>query len=223
MTNNMIIKLTLLGAALSLAMPWAYADIYKFTDSNGVTHFHNISNFGDPRYKLYKREGKGKSLLRVGRAGQFNTQNRKRFSPIITSVAQRYKVDESLLHAVIMAESGYNPNALSPKGAVGLMQLMPDTAKRYGVVNINDPTQNIHGGTRYIRYLLQLFNNNLQLTLAAYNAGENAVINYGHKIPPYEETVNYVAKVLAFYRNSKVNPTRLAATYPVPATVAQKD
>lgn len=199
------IALTIIGAAaLSLMAPAvSYADIYKFTDAKGVAHFHNLPTNSDPRYKLYMREGKGKSRVnvKIRNTNQFNNANRKRFTPIIATVAQRYQVDENLLHAVIMAESGYNPSALSPKGAVGLMQLMPDTAKRYGVVNSNDPTQNIHGGTRYLRYLLGLFNNNIQLALAGYNAGENAVISYGRKIPPYRETVNYVAKVLGFYQH----------------------
>jgi soluble lytic murein transglycosylase-like protein len=101
---------------------------------------------------------------------------------------------------VITAESGYNPAALSKAGARGLMQLMPGTAKRYGVQNIHDPMENINGGVRYLRDLLTLFNGNLELAVAAYNAGENAVIRYGHKVPPYAETVHYVPKVLGFYR-----------------------
>ncbi|MEW6353490.1 MAG: lytic transglycosylase domain-containing protein [Pseudomonadota bacterium] len=205
MYNKTWLLLIFIGVAWG-AMSAARADIYKFTDANGVTHFHNIPNLGDPRYKLYKREGKSRGAVKLGNTNQFNKVNRQRFKPMIATAAQRYQVDEALLHAVIMTESGYDPNAISPKGAVGLMQLMPETAKRYGVTNINDPTQNIQGGTRYMRYLLGLFDNNLQLALAAYNAGENAVINYGHRIPPYEETVNYVAKVLSFYRTLQDKP-----------------
>ena len=103
-------------------------------------------------------------------------------------------------HAVISAESGYNPGAISRAGAKGLMQLMPDTARRFGVQDIMDPAQNIHGGVKYLRQLLTMFNGNLELTLAAYNAGENAVIRNGNRIPQYAETVNYVPKVLDFYR-----------------------
>jgi hypothetical protein len=195
-----IMKLIIAFAALLLIVPWAQADIYKFTDEHGVTHFHNLPNLGDSRYKLFKREGKSKVTLRKGNISQFSAANRKRYSPIITTAAKNYRVDESLLHAVIMAESSYNPLARSPKGAIGLMQLMPDTAKRYGVKNSQDPSQNIHGGTRYLRDLLKLFNNDLKLAVAAYNSGENAVIKYGNTIPPYEETINYVAKVLSFYQ-----------------------
>jgi len=114
----------------------------------------------------------------------------------------------ALVHAVISAESGYNAAAVSRAGARGLMQLMPDTARRFGVQDIMDPAQNIRGGVAYLRELLTMFNGNLELTLAAYNAGENAVIRNGNRIPQYAETVNYVPKVLDFY--SKFKTPRLA-------------
>ncbi|MEO5702926.1 MAG: lytic transglycosylase domain-containing protein [Gammaproteobacteria bacterium] len=204
-------KLTIAFAALFLASSWAHADIYKFTDEHGVTHFHNIPSFGDSRYKLFKREAKTKVTLRKGAISQFSAANRNRYSTIITTAANSYQVDESLLHAVIMAESGYNPLARSPKGAMGLMQLMPGTAERYGVSNSQDPSQNIRGGTRYLRDLLKLFNNDLKLAVAAYNSGENAVIKYGNKIPPYNETINYVAKVLGFYQTLQSKKALAAA------------
>ena len=103
------------------------------------------------------------------------------------------------MHAIITVESGYNPQAKSPAGAIGLMQLMPETAARYGVKNIWDPLENLQGGARYLRFLLGLFKNNLDLALAGYNAGENAVIRSGHKIPPYAETQAYVPSVLTQY------------------------
>jgi soluble lytic murein transglycosylase-like protein len=109
-------------------------------------------------------------------------------------------VDVALVHAVISAESGYNPVAVSRAGARGLMQLMPETAKRYGVNNIHDPVENVTGGVRYLRDLLMMFNGNMELAIAAYNAGENAVIRAGNRIPPYAETVQYVPKVIGFYR-----------------------
>jgi soluble lytic murein transglycosylase-like protein len=114
-------------------------------------------------------------------------------------------VDPALLHAVVTVESGYNARALSPKGAVGLMQLMPDTARRYAVGDIWDPVDNVRGGARYLRDLLGMFNDNLSLAIAAYNAGEKAVIRYGHRIPPYSETQNYVPKVLGFYTRYRRN------------------
>jgi soluble lytic murein transglycosylase-like protein len=124
----------------------------------------------------------------------------KRYSAIVESAARANGVDSALVHAVITAESGYNPSAVSRTGARGLMQLMPATAERYGVQNIMDPTENIVAGVKYLRDLLAVFQGNLELTVAAYNAGENAVIRYGNKVPPYAETMGYVPKVLAFYR-----------------------
>ena len=118
----------------------------------------------------------------------------------ILAAARETKVEPALIRAVINVESGYNPSARSHAGAVGLMQLMPGTAQRYGVTNRLDPEQNIRGGARYLRDLKAMFNNNLQLVLAAYNAGEQAVIRYGKKIPPFRETTEYVPKVLSHYR-----------------------
>jgi soluble lytic murein transglycosylase-like protein len=117
----------------------------------------------------------------------------------VQEAARTYELEPALLHAVISVESGYNPKAKSRKGASGLMQLMPDTARRYGVADIFDPAQNVRAGARYLRDLLRMFNNDMKLALAAYNAGENAVIRHG-RIPPYQETVAYVPKVLAFYK-----------------------
>jgi soluble lytic murein transglycosylase-like protein len=123
----------------------------------------------------------------------------RRFSSIIDVAARSHGVEPALVQAVITAESGFNPNALSRKGASGLMQLMPDTARRYGVQNIFDPVENIHGGVRYLRDLLGMFNGDMRLALAGYNAGENAVIRAGNRVPPYAETQNYVPKVIDLY------------------------
>ena len=126
-------------------------------------------------------------------------KNRKRFSGKIAEVADRYGVPEALLHALITIESVYDPNAVSRAGAVGLMQLMPATARRYGVYNRHNPVANLNGGTRYLRDLLIRFDNDVELALAGYNAGENAVERYGRKIPPYDETQEYVRKVMQLY------------------------
>lgn len=124
---------------------------------------------------------------------------RSRYDTAIEHYAARYGVDATLVRAVIQVESNFNPNCVSHKGARGLMQLMPATARRFGVTNINDPEQNIHGGVRYLSYLMRMFNEDLPRVLAGYNAGENAVIRYGG-IPPYEETSTYVVRAMTVYR-----------------------
>jgi hypothetical protein len=138
---------------------------------------------------------------KTGKPFHINEANRRRLSRAIARIAAQYRLDPHLIHAVISAESGFNPNAVSPAGAQGLMQLMPATAKRFGVNNSFDPIANMHGGARYLRWLLNLFKNNVSLALAGYNAGENAVIKYGYKIPPYKETQTYVPRVLRFYQH----------------------
>ncbi len=169
----------------------ALADIYKFVDTDGRVYYTDT-----PKHGLYKR------IIRTrpqsySKAVPFIGVNKQRFADLIADAANRHQVDVKLLHAVIQAESAYDAAAISSAGAVGLMQLMPDTARRYGVVNRNDPVQNIDGGTHYLKDLLRMFDSNLNLAVAAYNAGENAVIRYNHSIPPYPETQNYVKTVLA--------------------------
>jgi soluble lytic murein transglycosylase-like protein len=123
---------------------------------------------------------------------------------IIRSAASAYRVEGALIRAVIEVESGFNANARSGAGAIGLMQLMPATARRYGVRNARDPVQNIDGGTRYLRDLLDLFKGDTSLALAGYNAGEGAVLQHGRRIPPFAETRAYVPKVLARYREHRL-------------------
>ena len=178
--------------AAAIALP-ASADIYKLVDRHGVVHLTDRPK--GPGWKLIMRTGKSK-----GRSNSNASRlNQQRYTPIIDKIAKRYRLDRALIHAVVRAESSYNPKAVSRAGAVGLMQLMPGTAKRYGVRDRYNPTQNVSGGVRYLRDLLVQFDD-VVLALAAYNAGENAVIKYGNKIPPYDETQRYVRKVLTFYR-----------------------
>lgn len=120
------------------------------------------------------------------------------FDPLIAHAANDHSLDPRLVKSVMLVESGFNPSAVSPKGARGLMQLMPETASRHGAVNVHDPAQNIAAGTRYLSHLLNLFDGNLEKSLAAYNAGEGAVARYGG-IPPYDETRNYVRRALTAY------------------------
>src|SRR5882672_684244 len=117
---------------------------------------------------------------------------REAISSIVREIAREVQLSPHLIDAVIAVESGYNARAVSPKGALGLMQLMPATAQRFGVANALDPRENVRGGARYLKWLLGFFGNDLRLALAAYNAGESAVVEAGYRIPPYFETQRYV-------------------------------
>lgn len=119
---------------------------------------------------------------------------------MLQDIGKQYRVDPSLLHAVITTESSYNPKAVSSKGARGLMQIMPATGQRFGAKDLFDPKENIRAGAKYLRWLLDLFNDDVELALAGYNAGEQAVIKAGYRVPPYAETLRYVPKVLNNYR-----------------------
>jgi soluble lytic murein transglycosylase-like protein len=183
----------------------ARADIYRYVDEAGTVHFTNIPN--DARFKLYMTTQKAPdavtNVLTSRGVHAYPTEARRKFHAHILAAARVYQLEPALLHAVISAESGYNPLARSAKGARGLMQLMPDTARRYGVDNPLDPRQNIYGGAAYLRDLLTLFGNDMNLALAAYNAGEGSVMEYGNRIPPYRETTQYVPKVLLYYKRYK--------------------
>lgn len=196
----------LTALAVSAAAVPAFADIYSFKDERGVVHFTNLTPT-DKRFKMIRREANNPSPMPVSMGSPVYMPDAaaiQRYASMIELAANAHGVDAALVHAVISAESGYNPAALSKAGARGLMQLMPATAQRYGVQNIMDPQENIHGGVKYLKDLLQMFSGNLELAVAAYNAGENAVIRYGHKVPPYAETVNYVPKVLGFYNKFRM-------------------
>lgn len=199
------IRIGCLAAALLVTgVPCARADIYRYVDENGTTHFTNMPD--DPRFKLYmktEREPSPVATALTESSQPLPRAARRKFHPEVIAAARTYELEPALIHAVISAESGYNPLARSPKGAAGLMQLMPATAQRYGVQNPLDPKQNIKGGAAYLRDLLKLFGNNLQLAIAAYNAGEGAVMQYGFKVPPFPETMQYVPKVLSYYRRYK--------------------
>lgn len=182
------------------------AEIYKYMDRQGRAYFTNRA-IGPTGSRLIWRSGtKSPSKKRSGRS-RINTaamaKNRDRFTPLIEVVAREHRLRPELLHAVVRAESSYDPKARSRAGAMGLMQLMPGTAKRYGVENSWNPKQNLRGGARYLSDLLKMFKFDLRLALAAYNAGENAVIKYGNNIPPYPETQTYVSRVLGFYQTNR--------------------
>ena len=144
-------------------------------------------------------------LSKNRRVAKFNppkmTLRKTNYDDLISKSAKKYKLDRNLIKAVIAAESSFRENAVSHAGAQGLMQLMPQTAKRFNVSDSFDPAQNIDGGSQYLKFLIKLFDDDLDLVLAAYNAGEGAVKKYGG-IPPYPETINYVKKVKAYYSNN---------------------
>ena len=214
-----MIKMAGVLVAMAVAAPSALADIYVYRDENGVTTATNIKPHS--RYKIDKifrdsSGSRGSSVAKVSpqtpgspyiktARGMINTTlldeppTSAEVKAIMAEAALAFNLDKALVRAIIQTESAFKVHATSPKGARGLMQLMPETAARYGVRDIFDPEQNIWGGSRYMRDLLVQFNHELPLALAAYNAGENAVIRHGG-IPPYTETRNYVKKVMELHQ-----------------------
>lgn len=168
------------------------ADIYKYEDADGVIHLTNVPSNPKAKYVMLVRE------KRILFPRQINIRD---YDKIITQAAAKFNLDAALIKAVIKAESNFNHKAVSRAGAKGLMQLMPQTASSLNVDDVFHPGNNIEGGARYLRYLLNLYRGNLTLALAAYNAGEGAVAKYNYGVPPYRETQNYVRRVLALYES----------------------
>lgn len=181
------------------------AGIYRYEDERGVIHFTNCPR--DSKFKLYIKESK-EDVENLDQSLVQSAKDSNRYDHLISEFCEKYQVDFALIKAMIRAESGFNPYAVSRKGAKGLMQLMPQTALRMNVLNIHNPKDNIEGGVRYFKYLLSLFNNDLRLSLAAYNAGENLVSEL-RSIPPYRETVDYIRKVLIYYQSYKSYSPRI--------------
>lgn len=187
---------TLAAVVLSAACGTAWASIFSFTDEHGVVHYSNVPV--DSRYEIFLVAPEADptqapipltTLLR----------RTEKFADLIDSAARNNRVEPSLVRAVLVAESGGDPNAVSKRGASGLMQLMPAMARQYGVRNVLDPKQNIQAGTRYLRDLLDRYQNDLEQVLAAYNAGPAAVDQHAGAIPPFRETLAYVPRVLRIY------------------------
>jgi len=172
----------------------AHADIHRSVDENGVIVFSSQPRRGSTRVAIDKKKSVDAHLPSDTSKERFS-----RYDDIIVQAATLYQIPAELIRAVMQVESNFDPRAVSPVGAQGLMQLMPFTADRMMVTDIMDPRQNIFGGTRYLRILANLFNGDIHLTVAAYNAGEGAVMRYGG-IPPYQETRHYVVKVLENYQ-----------------------
>ena len=193
----------LLLLVVALAMPVSSrGDIYKYEDDEGTLHFTDAPS--SKKFKVFMRDIQKDKRLRTDFGFRRAARNPAEFEHLINTYAIEYGVDRSLVKAVIHAESGYNPNAVSNKGAAGLMQLMPKTASDLKVANSFNPSDNIRGGVRYLRFLLDTFKGDEALALAAYNAGLSKVAKYGG-IPPYEETRNYVSKVLSYRKHYASN------------------
>ena len=199
MTHNLIATLLLLLGSRPYQAVWA--DIYAYTADDGSVSLSNVPT--DDRYRVLigtSRQTVATGPVTAVPQAQSGLGRKAGYDQIVDEVSRNYGLESALLHAVISVESHYNPKAVSKKGALGLMQLMPQTAKRYGVIDALDPLQNLDGGAHYLRDLLRMFNNDISLTLAAYNAGEQAVVKHGNRIPPYRETLHYVPQVLDFYQ-----------------------
>ena len=191
---RLAIFMTTLLAASSIA---AKAKIYTYMDAQGSRHYTDVPD--NNRYRLLVLS----SQDRTASGDRYDVQVLARaaqYDSIIEHAAIAAAVEPNLLRAVIVVESGFNSHAVSKRGAVGLMQLMPATASRFGVSNPYDAQQNVHAGARYLKFLIDRFGHDIRLALAAYNAGEEAVDRNGGQIPPFSETMAYVPRVLKIYK-----------------------
>jgi soluble lytic murein transglycosylase-like protein len=207
----MLLKYAVAALAVCTAICNASPPIYKYVDADGVAHFTDKPD--SRRYRLLDLTPKG--LTRSG--DHYDPALLARaalYDAIIEAEAKSAGVEPNLLRAVIVVESGFNSRAISKRGAVGLMQLMPTTATRFGVSNRYDPRQNVRGGALYLGFLINRFRQNVRLALAAFNAGEDAVDRNSGQIPPFVETLEYVPKVLKIYQaltEQQQHQTTLAA------------
>jgi soluble lytic murein transglycosylase-like protein len=203
----MVLKSTfLIATLLAASAAAAHSQIYTYVDADGLRHYTDVPD--NNRYRLLilsprdrTASGDRYDAMLLARAGQYDS--------IIEKAATAASVEPNLLRAVIVVESGFNSRAVSKRGAVGLMQLMPATATRFGVSNPYDPLQNVHAGARYLKFLIDRFGQDVRLALAAYNAGEDAVDRNGGQIPPFSETMAYVPRVLKIYQMLRNQPPRV--------------
>ena len=193
----------LLAALLSASAASARSQIYTYLDADGVRHFTDVPD--NNRYRLLVLSPRDRTAsgdrydnMLLAKAGRYDS--------IIEKAAVSASVEPNLLRAVIVVESGFNSRAVSKRGAMGLMQLMPATATRYGAANPFDPHENVHAGARYLKFLIDRFGLDIRLALAAYNAGEDAVVRNGGQIPPFTETMAYVPRVLRIYQMLREQP-----------------
>ena len=183
---SFLLNVLFIGVVLAVFNPArSLADIYRYKDENGVWHFTNIKT--DTRYSLFIKE-----------AREHPDRFIKKYGPIIDQASEKFNLKPSLIKAIIKAESGFDHKAVSSKGAQGLMQLMPDTASEMEVSDSFDPEENIFGGTKYFSKLMERFENDVKLALAAYNAGPDKVVEY-EGIPPYKETKTFIQRVMKYF------------------------
>lgn len=205
------LRYILVGLGASLPYIARCDTIYMFSRPDGTVYFNGAPS--TPRFAAYSNSAhRDRRLVRRPPAvAPININNilsaKSQYEPLVDEIARGYQIDSALLHAVISVESRYNPNATSPAGAVGLMQLMPATAKRYGAANALDPEQNLRAGAKYLRDLLAIFDSDVRLALAAYHAGEYAVARHNNSIPPFQSTIEFVGRVLALYNKYRANTT----------------
>ena len=174
-------------------------DIYTYVDKNGVMHFTNVPTSNAIRYSVYIKESSGTRSNSTTSVRSLHEENAP-FHGLIAQAAEEHGISESIIRAIIKAESNFDPYAISKKGAMGLMQIMPGNFKALQIRDPFDPEQNIRGGARYFAELMRRFEGNLRLALAAYNAGPEAVEQYD-RIPPFKETMNYVRRVMKYYNS----------------------
>jgi soluble lytic murein transglycosylase-like protein len=189
----MILKAVLL-IVMCLVPLCGYSGIYGYVDDRGVYHFTNIMPVGK-KYKTIIPDQNATVLV--------PERDNNNYDTLIMHHSTRHGVDPLLVKAVMKAESNFNPYARSPKGAQGLMQLMPDTAKLMSVDNPFDPDDNIKGGTKYLKFLDEMFQGDMELMLAGYNAGPNRVLEHNMKVPPIEETKTFIKRVKEYYKKIK--------------------
>ncbi len=199
-----------------VSLPCSFSQaLYSYLDENGIQHFTNIP----PVNQVFNLKVTGSEPFTEKQdlpKSKSDKSKSDQFKPIIEKYARDYQLDPSLIHSIIATESDFNPKAVSPKGAKGLMQLMPATAARLGVNNSFDPEQNIRGGVKHFRWLMDNFKNDLNLSLAAYNAGENLVQRLG-RVPAIKETLEYVKKITSQY-DKKLLTTQTETLMPIPQT-----
>lgn len=224
--NHAVIVRTILGVfVLAGLADTAVADIFVYQLPGGarIVTDHALAN-RDYRLVRQSKTSRGAGTLVSSRKIQYAVTDPSAYDRLIRRTAAQQQVDPALIKAVMHVESGFNPHAVSDKGAMGLMQVMPDTAQRYGVEDLFDPAQNVRAGALYLRDLQKMFRNNMRLVLAAYNAGENAVLRY-KGIPPFDETRDYVRKVMQMHRSylaeqkAATQVAKAPAATPAPAEV----